>query len=170
MADGLTDHPDQPAVRRAAAKLNEYWRRSGGTLAAASPRAVTAVIRQQLARVASIEDFRRTGVTLDLPAAVPDARRAELDAFPTSAAVFGDRVPLRYDIEGGQGVVRLRLREKQARRIRERDLPDVERPIRFSVFRGKREVVRAASLDELHRSLAELPRRDRGRRNRRRQR
>lgn len=164
---GEAEHPEQHAVARAAARLNEYWRRSGGTLEAASPEAVCRIVRRQLDGVHSLEEFRRTPVVLDLAALVPEDARRELDAFPTSAAVFGDRVPLTYDIEGGRGVVRLRLREKQAHRLRERDLPDTGRPLRFSVVRGKREVARAASLDELKESLRRLPRTARAHRRRR---
>lgn len=167
LLNGLTDHPNQGTVAWAAARLNEYWRRSGGTLYEARPDALHECVRRQLDGVGSMEEFRRTRVTLDPAAILPEGRRAELDAFPTSAAVFGDRVPLRYDIEGGEGVVRLRLREKQARRIRKRDLPDVQRPIRFSVVRGKREVARASSLEELKRSLAQLSRQRPPRRARR---
>ncbi len=164
--EGLTDHPDQGAVARAAARLNEYWRRSGGTLDAGSPETVHRIVRQRLDAVESLEDFRQVRIALDPAALVPEGERAALDAFPTSAPVLGDRVPLRYDVEGGEGIVRIRLREKQARRLRERDLPNVGRPIRFSVVRGKREVARAASLDELRQSLAQLPREQRRRRGR----
>lgn len=65
-------------------------------------------------------------------------------------------MPLIYEIEGDAGVVRLRLREKQAVRLRERDLPETDRPLRFSVFRGRQEVVRAASLEELAEGLRAL--------------
>ncbi|NIM48832.1 MAG: DEAD/DEAH box helicase [Gemmatimonadales bacterium] len=163
-----TPHPNQRGVGRAAARLDEYWRRSGGMLKAAEPAAVERRLREQLEGVQSWEDFLETPLQLDPAELVSDQQRAELDALPSSAAVLGDRVPLVYDIEHGQGVVRLRLREKQARRLRERDLPRTAQPLRFSVYRGKREVVRATSLEDLRDSLRSLPRGARkGRRGRR---
>jgi len=64
------------------------------------------------------------------------------------------------------GVARLRLREGQARRLRERDLPSLDRPVRFIVLRGKREAVRADSLADLGTKLAGLTRDERGRMSR----
>jgi hypothetical protein len=70
--------------------------------------------------------------------------------------VFGDRVPIEYAIEGGKAVAWLKLREKQATRLRARDLPTLALELRFSVVRGRREIARAATLDELRESLARL--------------
>jgi hypothetical protein len=168
LLDGITPHRDQRGVARAASRLDEYWRRSGGTLAVAQPAAVRQRIREQLDGVTSWEMFLETEVDLDVAGLVPKEQRADLDELPSSAQVLGDRVPLRYDLEGEAGVACLRLREKQARRLRKRDLPQVDRPLRFSVHRGKREVVRAATLDELQEGLRALERRSRERRGRRR--
>ena len=93
---------------------------------------------------------------LDADAAIPEAERARLDALPASVALYGDRVPLDYDVEQGVGVVRLRLKEGQARRLQARDLPPFERPVRFTVTRGKHDAVRAASLEELREGLRGL--------------
>ena len=113
-------------------------------------------MREQLDKVGSWKQFLDTPVDLDVGSLVPLEQREELDGLPSSAAVLGDRVPLIYEIEGDAGVVRLRLREKQAVRLRERDLPQTDRPLRFSVFRGQREVVRAASLEDLVEGLRAL--------------
>jgi len=164
---GVTPHRDQRGVARAASRLDEYWRRSGGELAAVGPAALREHLAAQLSDVVSWEAFLKTPVALDVAALVPKETRADLDALPGSAQVFGDRVPLLYDLEGGEGVVCLRLREKQAQRLRERDLPDVDRPLRFSVHRGNREVVRAATLDEVRERLRVLARRSGERRSRR---
>lgn len=168
LLDGVTPHRDQRDVARAASRLDEYWLRSGGMLAVARPAEVRERIREQLDDVTSWDIFLKTSVDLEVAALVPKQERADLDALPSSAQVFGDRVPLLYELEGGGGVARLRLREKQARRLRKRDLPHVDRPLRFSVYRGKREVVRAATLDELREGLRVLERRSRERRGRRR--
>ncbi len=157
---GETPHPDRAAVGRAAAWLDELWRRSGGALEQAAPRQVRRLLYDQLGEVDSWDRFMRTPIDLSVDAVVPpDARRTELEGLPDSWLLFGDRIPLRYEVEGAQAVVRLRLREKQASRVRDRDLPDVGRPHRFSVVRGRREVARAASLEELRRVLERLRRR-----------
>jgi hypothetical protein len=157
LIEGSTPHPNHRSVARVAARLSEYWRRSSGTLERARPKAVRSAIEKQLSAVDSWEQFIETPVALDLDACIPEAERQALDALPNSALVFGDRVPLEYELEGDVGVVRLRLREKQARRLRGRDLPRVDRPLRFSVFRGRREVVRAGDLEGLQSALEKLP-------------
>ena len=89
--------------------------------------------------------------------------RAALEGLPSSLHLYGDRVPLDYEVEQGRGVARLRLKEGQARRLQARDLPPFDRPLRFTVVRGKREALRADSLEELRRQLAGLPREERAR-------
>ncbi len=86
----------------------------------------------------------------------PDAR-APLDELPASVHVLGDRIPLLYEVEPTGGVVRLRLKEGQARRVRPQDLPALDRPVRFTVLRGRGEAVRADGLEDLRRQLATLP-------------
>jgi hypothetical protein len=169
LVEGITPHHDQRGVARATSRLDEYWRRSGGTLDVAQPAEVLKRVRAQLDEVTSWEGFLKRSVELDdVVALVPKQIRSDLDALPSSAQIFGDRVPLLYDLEGGEGIARLRLREKQARRLRKRDLPRIDRPLRFSVYRGTREVVRAAALEELREGLSALERRSReGRRRRR---
>jgi hypothetical protein len=145
---GATSHRDQARVRRAADRLDEYWRRSGGTLDAARPEHVAERLMAQLEGVRSFDAFLETRLELDADALVDEATRARLDRLPASLPLHGDRVALRYEVENGSGVVRLRLREGKARRITEDDLADVERPVRFTVMRGRREVMRAATLPE----------------------
>jgi ATP-dependent helicase HrpA len=159
--EGQTGHPDRHAVKRAADRLAEYWRRSAGQLERAAQESLLQLLRQQLRATTSWGDFLATRLTLDVSSLVPDGEQRALDALPSAAFVLGDKVPLTYEIEGGVGVVRVRLKEGQARRLRARDLPDVDRPLRLSVLRGRREVLRAGSLDELRSALANLPRRER---------
>ncbi len=163
---GLTPHPDQRAVSRTARRLDEYWRRSGGRLDAASPVSVRDALGSQLRAVGGWEEFIDTPLALDVESLVPADVRAELDALPASAAILGDRVPVIYEIEDRGGVARLRLREGQARRLKPRDLPHVERPLRLSVYRGKREVASAGSVEELQRALKRLPKHESSRKRR----
>jgi hypothetical protein len=160
---GATRHPDQAAVRRALDRLGFYWRRSGGSVAQAAAERTAERLAAQLAAAASWDDFIATRLTLDVDAIVPAAERARLEALPASVHLYGDRVPVDYEVEQGVGVARLRLREGQARRLRPRDLPALDRPLRFTVLRGKREAVRADSLADLGEKLAGLTRAERAR-------
>src|SRR5213078_4439809 len=150
-----------------------YWRRSGGRLADAAGERLTARLAAQLEGVTSWDEFINTRLALDVDAAIPEGVRHELDALPSSIHLYGDRVPVDYDVDQGAGVIRLRLKEGQARRLQPRDLPPLDRPVRFTVLRGKREAVRADTLEDLRRQLSGLSREERvrlvrgGRRRRR---
>lgn len=164
---GATSHPDQQRLLRTLNRADEYWRRSGGTLEELRPERAEQLIREQVQKVGSWNEFVNTAIALDLEGAVPLSRRSDLDRLPTSVRLLGDRVPLRYDFEAGQPIVRIRLREGQARRLRALDLPGLDRPLKFSVYRGKREVVRASSPEELQQLMRELPDKHRNRPRRR---
>jgi ATP-dependent helicase HrpA len=164
---GETVHPDQSRIRRAVGELDELWRRSGGTLAPAARAQVRSLLRGQLEHVSSWSSFLGTRLVLDPPALVDSDTRESLAELPSSARVKGDAVALEYDVEAGEGVVRMRLREGQAKRLRPGDLPQVDRPLRFEVLRGRHAPVRAGSLGALHEALRRLPKPDaRGRRRR----
>ena len=74
-------------------------------------------------------------------------------ALPGAAEVRERTVPMHYEVEetptGPVGVVRLVLPEKVARGLVAEELPEFDRPVRFSVTRGARGTVKAASLDDL---------------------
>ena len=153
---GETPHPDQGRMRRALDRFGHYWRRSGGRLNQAQREYVAAQIGAQLAGVRSWDEFIGTRILVDPDAAIPEGERQRLDALPSSVFLYGDRVPVDYDVDQGVGIVRLRLKEGQARRLQPRDLPTFDRPVRFTVTRGKHEAVRASSLDELRQGLRTL--------------
>jgi hypothetical protein len=154
---GDTPHPDQGKVRRALERFGHYWRRSGGSLSQAHSEKLAEQLAGQLTDVNSWDDFVAARVTLDPDVAIPENERQRLDSLPSSIFLYGDRVPIDYDVEQGVGgVIRLRLKEGQARRLHPRDLPSLDRPVRFTVTRGKHEAVRASSLDELRRGLRSL--------------
>ena len=155
---GETPHPDQGKLRRALERFGHFWRRSGGRLAQANGDRLAEQIAAQLANVRSWDDFIATRVLLDPDGAIPESERHGLDALPASVNLYGDRVPLDYDVDQGVGVVRMRLKEGQARRLQARDIPAFDRPVRFTVTRGKHDSVRAASLEELREGLRSLPR------------
>jgi hypothetical protein len=155
--NGGTPHPDQPRISRALHRAASLWSRSGGTLSQLAPDALEERLATQLASVASWETFLRTRLSLEVDELVTQAERARLDGLPQSLALFGDRVAIDYAVEDGQGVARLHLKEGQARRLREGDLPMLDRPLRFTVIRGKREAARADSIADLQKQLTELP-------------
>jgi ATP-dependent helicase HrpA len=163
LLEGVTPHPDQARLRRGLERLGDYWRRSGGRLVQAGTEQVSARLLAQLGDVDSWERFINTRLGLDVDAMIPEVERRRLDALPGSVHLYGDRVPVDYDVEQGVGVVRLRLKEGQARRLQLRDLPTFDRPLRFAVLRGKRDTVRSDSLEDLRRQLSGLSRAERQR-------
>jgi hypothetical protein len=72
--------------------------------------------------------------------------------------LLGDAVPLDYQVEDGTGVVELRLREGQLRRLLEKDLPAFDRPVRFVVMRGQKPALRGTTLDDVRELLRNEPR------------
>jgi hypothetical protein len=156
LLSGATPHPDQAKVRRALERLGHYWRRSGGRLSQASKEHIATQLAAQVSAVNSWDSFIGTRIQLDPDAAIPKDERRRLDALPSSAFLYGDRVPIDYDVEQGVGVVRLRLKEGQARRLHPHDVPQFDRPVRYVVTRGKHEAVRATSLEELRQGLRGL--------------
>jgi ATP-dependent helicase HrpA len=136
LVQGETTHPDQHRLRRVVAELDELYRRSGGRLGELSPQALQERLRQQLEGVASWEQFLHLRMVLDPTALVDRTTRERLEALPGRLHVRGDAVPLDYEIQAGEGVARVRLREGQAKRLRADDLPPLDRPLRFAVQRG----------------------------------
>jgi hypothetical protein len=158
LIEGETVHPDQHHLRRSLAELDELWRRSGGTLRAISPEEVRLLIRQQLEGVTSWEDFSRSRIALDSRQLVNDETRERLEALPGRLHLRGDAVPLDYEVEGGIGVARVRLREGQAKRLRPDDLPPLDRPLRFAVQRGTHAPIQADTIPALQSLLQRPPR------------
>lgn len=152
-----TQHPDQRKLTRARARLDEYWRRSGGRAKEAAPERVRELVRTQLEAVRGWSEFLTVRLDIEVDRMVPEAVRAECDSLPTSLPILGDRVPLVYDIEGGTAVARVQLREGQARRLRSRDLPPLDRPLRFAVQRKHGGAIKAETLEELKHILTSLP-------------
>lgn len=163
---GATVHRQQHHVRRALEELGELYRRSGGTLEQAESAAIRTTLARQLAEVDDWDAFLQTPLVLNPAKMVPAATAKALKALPDTVHLLGDMVPLDYDLEGGTPVVRLRLREGQARRLRPRDLPELDRQVRFTVTRGQGPAVRARTLEELQQTLKNLPAKGRHQRHR----
>jgi ATP-dependent helicase HrpA len=147
--EGETTHPDQNRLRRTLGELDELWRRSAGSLEAASPQALRANIRSQLDSVRGWQDFLRARITLDVDELVNPSIRAQLGELPNRIHLRGDAVPLDYEVRNGQGIARVRLREGQAKRLRTDELPRLDRPLVFAVQRGRHPPILADSIPDL---------------------
>lgn len=154
LLEGETTHSDQNRIRRAVSILREWWRRAGGRLSNASDDAMLARLMDQLRSVSTWKSFLETPVVLEAEALVPEGERRRLDALPSMIRLRGDAAPLDYEVVGGDAIVRIRLREGQARRLSPDELPALDRPIRFAVVRGGASPLRADSIAELKQLLA----------------
>jgi hypothetical protein len=149
---GEVEHPSRARVVRAVRELDEYWRRAGGAAAAIAPGAIRALLIAQLGDITSWQEFQETQVALDVDALISTEARAHLDALPHAVRVHGDMAPLEYAVRDGQPIVRVMLREGQARRLKQADLPALDRPLVFAVRSG-RGVLQAERLEELQELL-----------------
>jgi ATP-dependent helicase HrpA len=158
---GEVVHADAGRLKRAVGELDELWRRSGGTLPDLAPEAVRRRVRGQLGGVESWDDFQRTRVALDPTTLVDQATRDRLAALPGMVRVHGDAAPVDYELQDGQGVARVRLREGQAKRLRPEEVPALDRPVRFAVQRGRHPPLLADTLPALQALLRKAPRYER---------
>jgi len=157
LLEDRTQHPDQRNLTRARARLDEYWRRSGGEVKEAAPDRVREMVRAQLEGVKGWNEFLSTRLDVEVDTLVPESVRAECDSLPTSIPILGDRVPLVYEVESGKAIARVQLREGQARRLKLRDLPPLDRPLRFAVQRKHGSAIKAETLEALKSILNSLP-------------
>jgi len=157
LVTGDVVHPDAGRLKRAVGELDELWRRSGGTLPDLAPDAVRRRVVRQLGRVERWDDFQRTRVALDPAALVDQPTRERLAALPDMVRLRGDAVPVDYELQDGEGVARIRLREGQAKRLRLDEVPALDRPVRFAVQRGRHPPLPADTLPELQALLRKAP-------------
>ncbi len=150
---GETAHPEQHRLRRTVEEADELWRRSGGTVTSLSPEEIRQEIRGQVESVTSWENFLGTRIHLEVGRLVDDQTRERLEALPGRLHLRGDAVPLDYEVERGVGVARVRLREGQARRLRQDELPPLDRPLRFAVQRGSHPPIQADTIPALQSAL-----------------
>ncbi|HET7230600.1 MAG TPA: hypothetical protein VFJ16_11395, partial [Longimicrobium sp.] len=154
---GKAYHPDQLANRAVMRELREVWRRSGGTVTAASDESLREMLAQKLSGVNSFGDFMEASVRVDADAIVPREERQRWMALPGEIELDGEMYPLDYTVEDGQGVVRARIPAKLVYRIEDADVPVLEtgRPLGWTVVRGKKDPVQAESLEAARLRLSE---------------
>jgi ATP-dependent helicase HrpA len=158
LVTGEAVHPDSGRLRRALTQLDELWRRSGGTLGQLAPEVLLARVRAQLEPVTGWDEFQRTRILVEPEELVHAETRARLDALPGMMKIRGDAVPIDYEVAGGEGVARIRLREGQARRLRPDEVPALDRPVRFAVQRGRHAPLLSDTVTELQSLLRRTPR------------
>jgi hypothetical protein len=120
------------------------------------------MLRVQLDEVISRDDFHRKRLTLDPAGLVDQATRERLDALPGMVRVKGDAAPVEYELQNGEGVARVRLREGQANRLRADEIQALDRPIRFAVQRGRHPPILADTVSDLQALLRRAPKPSRG--------
>jgi ATP-dependent helicase HrpA len=142
------------------------YRRSGGRTAEISEKALTEHVAARLRDVKSYDEFLQTPLPIDPDSLVPPAERAKWMALPDSIEIQAREYPLDYVIEDGTAVVRARIPEKVLWHLDEDDLPTLDRPLHWTVTRGKREAVRAETLEEARLMVGRAPSGSRKRKDR----
>ena len=152
VASGTAYHPEGHRNREALRELREVYRRSGGETASVGEKALAEHVTAKLADVGSYREFLDSAFRIDPDDLVPADERARWMALPDSIELGGREYPLDYAVEDGQAVVRARVPAKILQHLDEEDLPVLDRPLHWTVTRGKREAVRAESLEEARRA------------------
>jgi hypothetical protein len=153
LARGEARHAAVMRNRQPIEEVREAYRRSGGKTPRLGQAELTAWYADQLRDVRNLHEYRAAPLRFDADAFVPREERARLSGLPGAAEIRDRTVSMHYEIEdtpdGPLGVVRLVIPEKIARGIAREELPDLDRPMRFTVTRGGRGSVKAASLEEI---------------------
>jgi ATP-dependent helicase HrpA len=169
---GRARHRDARALRHTLDRLGELFRRAGGDLPGAEGAAIRTELGRRLAHVTSLADFQRADLALDVDQFVRPERRRVLESLPAWVDVRGERCPIDYEVQDGIPAARIRMRERAARQLRAQDVPGLDRPVGFTVLRGKRPALRIDTYDELRRLVnaaePDRPRRGRAKKHRRR--
>ncbi|HEY3287910.1 MAG TPA: DEAD/DEAH box helicase [Gemmatimonadaceae bacterium] len=157
MARGEAHHASVQKNRQGIEEVREAYRRSGGRTPKLGLAELTAWYERAIAGVRDVPEWRAARALLDPDDFVPHAERERLKRLPGAVEVRDRAVPIDYEVEetadGVLGVARLRLPEKVARNLVAEELPALDRPVRFTVIRGARGAVKAATLDELQERL-----------------
>jgi hypothetical protein len=148
-------HAASHTNRAAIDEIRELHRRSGGQTPNLDFSELAAHYEAMLEsqKINSLAEFRAAKLPIRIEDFVSLELHSKLRALPSFLVVGGKKIEISYQIEEGRGVARLQLPEKMARTLREEELPDFDRPLRFEVSRGARGAVQAASLTELREKL-----------------
>ncbi len=154
MAAGAAIHRDTRANREAFQLLREVYRRSGGRTAEVNERTLADYFEAKLATVDSYSAFLETDLRLNPDDFVPASERARWLALPDTLPILGEEHPLDYGIEDGEAIVRVRVPASLIPQINDHHVPELDRPLRWTIMRGKHGAVRASSLAEARELLS----------------
>ena len=157
MATGSAYHRDTRANREIFRELREVYRRSGGKTPAVTESALAEYFVRRMGAVDSYSKFVETPLVIDAADWVSAEDRAKWLALPGTVRLRGEEYPLDYFIEEDVPLVRARIPEKILRELNESDIPTLDRPLLWTVMRGKHDAIRAGTLEEA-RELAAKPR------------
>jgi hypothetical protein len=157
MSAGAAYHRDVRANRGIFRELREVHRRSGGETREVTESALADSFRRRLGEVSSYSQFMETPLAIQPDEWASEEERKRWMALPGTVTLRGEEYPLDYFVEDGTPLVRARIPEKVLWEIQESDVPELDRPLRWTVLRGKRDAVRADTLEEA-RELAAKPR------------
>ncbi|MBV9772804.1 MAG: DEAD/DEAH box helicase, partial [Gemmatimonadetes bacterium] len=155
MAAGAAYHKDARHDREVVRELRETYRRSGGAVPEITEKALADYFVGRMAEVNSYDEFMNADLKIDPDAFVPAEERARWARLPDSIVLDGKEYPLDYAFEGETPVVRARVPAKIIWDIDEASLPTYDRPLHWTVVRGKREAIRAPTLDDARDMVAE---------------
>jgi hypothetical protein len=158
LARGEARHAAVMRNRQAIEEVREAYRRSGGATPRLGQAELTSWYAGQLRDVRNLHEYRAEPLRFDADAFVPREERTRLSSLPGAAEIRDRTVPMHYEVEdtatGPIGVVRMVIPEKVARGLAREELPELDRPVRFTVTRGGRGSVKADSLAEIKEALA----------------
>lgn len=153
LARGEARHAAVMRNRQPIEEVREAYRRSGGKTPRLGQPELTMWYEAQLRDARNLQEYRAAPLRFDADEFVPREERARLSGLPGATEIRDRTVPMHYEIEetpnGPLGVVRLVIPEKLARGIVDEELPELDRPLRFTITRGGRGSVKADSLDEI---------------------
>jgi hypothetical protein len=147
-AAGAAYHRDVRKNREAFRELREVFRRSGGATRDISESSLKDYFSRKLERVTSYSEFVEADLTLNPDDFVPRAERKKWLSLPDTVSIRGAEYPLDYGLEGDTAIARARIPEKIMWQLTESDLPVLDRPLQWTVLRGKKGAVRASTLAE----------------------
>jgi ATP-dependent helicase HrpA len=153
LASGSAHHRDLSSLRGPLRELREVVRRAGGN-DGIGLRTIPDHIAGLLSGVTSYSQFLETPLRISPDDVIPRAERERWMALPDTIELLGESYPLDYHFEGPTAVARARIPEDVAwALVSEDQVPQLDRPLHWTVVRGKREPLRAASLDEMRAML-----------------
>lgn len=157
LARGEARHAAVPRNQQAIEQVREAWRRSGGKTPKLGQAELSQWYEKQMGDVRSLHDYRALPLRIDANDFVSREERDRLSKLPGAVEIRGRTSSIHYEVEenadGPRGVMRVVLHEKVARGLVAEELPELDRPVRFTVMRGARGSVRANSLDELQEAM-----------------